>query len=329
MNADDYERLWLDLHPASTSTEMTAIEIAPASGLWVALDDSARRHLLVESPPGAEIKSETHGLQVSTGKRILAGGNETQVIDLKCLDSSVIATFATVAANIVDRVLTLPHEARGEAVAGVLKEWRWFWDIDPDALSTQEAVGLFGELWFLHLWNRTSRGAVEAWGASFGARHDFQWVDRSVEVKVASGAGPVVHTIGDLLQLEDPDSGDLYLFSMSIRRDSLASNSVDSLVNAVLSTLKSDTPVRADVLEKLARRGYTPAGTKASGVTYRVVEQSLYRVEDDFPRLVRSSFPAGLPGGIVNVSYQLDMNACSRWLIPDAMEMWSSLSTGH
>jgi hypothetical protein len=326
----EYERRWLDLDPPSSPAEMSGTEIEAPSGVWIARDDIGRRHLLIKAPADVQIRSVgTQGLGVSVGKRIVAGGAEAHVIDLVCLDSAVAATFAAVAANVVTRIQGSGIDARGEEVTAVLNEWRWFWGVDPEALSAKDAVGLFGELWFLLRWSGISQDSVKAWGASAGARHDFQWVEQSVEVKVTSKAGPIIHTIENLQQLADPETGDLYLFSMRILRDSLASNSVDSLVAATLEVLQSDAVTRAEILEKLARRGYTPAGTKVSGVTYRVIEQSLYRVADDFPRLVPKSFPEGLPSGITDVSYQLDMSACSDWLTGVTSEAWASVKNGN
>ncbi len=326
MIPNEYENRWRDLDPAPSSSEMTGVEIEPPSGVWIARDDVGRRHLLIEAPPNVRIgAAKTHGLGVSVGKRIVTGGSETQVIDLACLDSAVAGTFAAVAASVVTRILDADLDARGAAVSEVLTEWRWFWGIDPESLSATDAVGLFGELWFLLMWSGVSAAAVKAWDASRGARHDFQWAPRSVEVKVTSKAGPVVHTIGSLEQLEDPETGDLYIFSMAIRRDSLASNSVDSLVSALLESLQDDASTRAELLEKLARRGYTPSGTRVSGVSYRVIDQSLYRVAEGFPRLTRASFPAGLPDGIIGVSYQLDMGTCGEWQVGKSAAVWAQL----
>jgi hypothetical protein len=44
----------------------------------------------------------------------------------------------------------------------------------------------------------------------------------------------------------------------------------------------------------------------------------MYSVGAGFPRLTLDSFPSGLPAGIGNVSYVLDMAACDGWLVATA-----------
>jgi hypothetical protein len=45
-------------------------------------------------------------------------------------------------------------------------------------------------------------------------------------------------------------------------------------------------------------------------------------VSGDFPRLTHLSFPTGLPAGISDVSYILDMTACQPWLVTSNSDDW-------
>jgi hypothetical protein len=49
----------------------------------------------------------------------------------------------------------------------------------------------------------------------------------------------------------------------------------------------------------------------------------MYRLGPGFPRLTLDSFPSGLPAGIGNVSYVLDMAACDSWLVSTLPEEWA------
>jgi hypothetical protein len=190
-------------------------------------------------------------------------------------------------------------------------------------MSVTDAVGLFGELWFLNRWAGPSAASVQAWEGSNGSRHDFQWPSSSVEVKTTARGGSVTHTIEHLEQLDDPVTGQLHLYSLRIARDTLASNSVSSLAHAAIVALGSDPVARAELKAKLAQRGYTPAGRDESVATYRVVDEGLYRVSDGFPRLTPQTFPDGLPHGIASISYQLDMNACGAWRTDATPGSWA------
>jgi len=320
---EEYQSLWRDLPVTGSASELEATEVAAGSGVWVARDAANRQHLLVRVPDGVKLDvAGTHGLSVAVGVHRIAGQTDASYIDLACLDRAVSATFAAVAADIVGGALGADPEARRTQVVTALNEWRWFWGVDPSQLSSADAVGLFGELWFLLRWVGVSVDSVRAWDASNAARHDFQWTEISVEVKTTGRAGTPVHTIAHLEQLEDAERGSLYLYSLRVARDALAANTLNSLVAAATAALSAQPEARSDLLTKLGRRGFSPAGRDQSAVPYRVVEEGLYEVGPAFPRLTHESFPSGLPEGVSRVSYQLDMAACGAYRVADRPGEW-------
>lgn len=324
MTPAEYLTIFESLSTPTTNHDLEAHEVAGGSGVWVARDNSDHHHLLVKVGDYNDLDlEETHGLQVKIGRHRIAGRNDAPYIDLVCLDAGAVATFAAVASDIAAATVPTDLADRPAAVVGAVRSWRWFWGVDPSHMSTRDAVGLFGELWFLNRWAGISASSVEAWVGSHGSRHDFQWPTSSVEIKTKASGGAMVHAIENLEQLEDPETGDLYLYSLRISRDLLAANSVNSLATATIRRLQSQPHASAAVLEKLASRGYTPADRGASAVTYRVLEEALFQVADDFPRLTRSSFPGGLPHGVTTVAYQLDMNACGAWLLDADATSWA------
>ncbi|HUZ54196.1 MAG TPA: PD-(D/E)XK motif protein [Streptosporangiaceae bacterium] len=323
MTPEEFQSCWRELPVPTSSAQLEASQVSARSGIWVARDISNRQHLLVQIPDGVTLDiAGTHGLGVSIARHRIPGHADASYIDLVCLDQAVAATFAAVAADIAEEAVQADAGERRSQVIAVLNEWRWFWGVDPAQLSSADAVGLFGELWFLIRWVGASAQSVQAWNASHGARHDFQWPERSVEVKATSRGGGVVHTIQNLEQLADAETGGLYLYSLRVARDALAANTLNSLVDIASAALGRQPEARADLLAKLGQRGYSPAGRDQSAVPYRVVEEGLYRVADEFPRLTRASFPSGLPNGIASVSYQLDVSACAGWRVGADPTAW-------
>jgi len=322
MTPDEFQSRWRSLPLPRLDSQFEAAEVAAGSGVWIARDYANRAHLLVEVPDDVVIDVEgTHGLGVSLARHRIVDHPDSQHIDLVCLDPAVAPTFAVVAADVAAEAVGSALGTRRDGVVAVLDEWRWFWSIDPNRLSGTDAVGLFGELWFLIRWVGVSADSVGAWTASSGARHDFQWPMRSVEVKTTSQSGAVIHTIQNLEQLDDAETGELYLFSLQLARDSLAVNSLNSLVNIVTAAMVADAGARAELLRKLSQRGYTPAAHEHASTSYRIIREELYRVAGAFPRLTRSAFSGGVPDGITKISYQLDMNACTAWRVDrDAIE---------
>ncbi len=135
---------------------------------------------------------------------------------------------------------------------------------------------------------------------------------RSAGASVPVFGGPV-HRIASLEQLEDPETGQLYLFSLQLAQDALAVTSLTGLVDELMTQLAND-PEAADLAaERLAASGWTPEHADDHRRTYRVLTEGLYLVGSGFPRLTRTSFNGGLPEGVSDVSYNLALAACSAW----------------
>jgi hypothetical protein len=331
MNPEELDRAWQSL---ATPDDAQHLEAAPisANDAWVAIDHEGQRHLLLRVPDGTEAPpTVTRGLRVTVARHQVKGGEPADYLDLVCLSDELAMTFTAVAADIGAEAGTARPELRVGAVVSALGRWQWFWGVESDRLSEQDALGLFAELWFLHRWEGGGSAAVDAWTASTGSRHDFQWPERSVEVKATGrrAGGAVVHRIQHLDQLADPEQGDLYLFSLRVVRDELAHNTLPSIVDRVTESLQGDAPAKEEFARKLGQRGYSPAFRRHHETPYRILGEHMYSVGPGFPRLTLNSFPSGLPAGIGNVSYVLDMAACDSWLISTNPDGWATNRRGR
>ena len=288
------------------------------TAVWVAKDGTGRRHLLVEVPPDTQplIHRTTRGLETATHLLRIGDRPPATYIDLMCLEPAHHRTFAAVATDIANSISSLPSDPRA-AVVRALERWRSFWIIDPTGLGREEALGLFGELWFMTRWmGQTTKTVLDRWQGPAGGRHDFQWESASVEVKCsASSAHGLVHTITSFDQLDNPETGVLYLFSLHVADDALAANTLPILVERVFSETACDSEARRRFEEQLANVGYNPAHADAYNRKLRIISEDLYRVDGSFPRLTAASFPMGLPPGIHAVSYRLSMAPCVDWRI--------------
>jgi hypothetical protein len=326
MNPEELDRAWQSLATPDSSQQL---EAAPISGedAWVAIDHEGQRHLLLRVPDGTEAPpTVTRGLRVTVARHQVRGREPSDYLDLTCLSDGLAVTFTAVAADIGAEAGPASPDQRVAAVVAALGRWQWFWGIESDRLSEQDALGLFAELWFLHRWEGGEGSAVQAWTASSGSRHDFQWSERSVEVKATGrrADGAVLHRIQHLDQLADPEQGDFYLFSLRVVRDELAHNTLPDIVDRVTEGLSGDALAKEDFALKLGQRGYSPAFRRHHETPYRILGEYMYSVAEGFPRLTSASFPSGLPKGIGNVSYVLDMAACDEWLVATGPEEWQS-----
>jgi hypothetical protein len=207
--------------------------------------------------------------------------------------------------------LATPEAKPADIVKRVLAKWRRFWGLLPRTmLSREEILGLFAELWFFLVWLLPSAGAsaaVQRWRGPMGSRYDFEWPGKSIEVKARTSTRGLIHRINGLDQLSPPDQGELYFFSLHLREESGATNTLPSVIGAILALLGSDDDALSRFETALAQTGYSPAHDEEYAKTHlRIVAEGLYDVRDDFPRL--SLRQAGIPAGVERVEYEISLN---------------------
>lgn len=285
--------------------------------IWVATDSGGTPHLLIEVPVGTSSVSleRTRGIDVSIDEFRIGEGHPGNYLALACLDEAHADTFSALCAELVDLLSSSTRDPL-EVVPGTIAHWRRFWDAPRARLSREECLGLFGELWFLDRWIGPVIG-IDRWTGSGGARHDFQWTAASVEVKASAigSHGRPVHRIAGLEQLDDPETGSLYLFSLHAMTDELSSNTLPSAIERIRRSLIERPDLVDRFLEKLSQRGYSPADDESYGFRWRILSEELYHVGEGFPRLTRGGFAGGVPNGIGDVRYALDLAACGAWLV--------------
>lgn len=285
--------------------------------VWLGLDPEGRRHLLVRAS-GEDVGEQflkTRGLLATTEQLTVEDEPADLWVDIACLDPALNGTFATVANDLVEETRSQPASPIG-AVRKTLRKWRWFWGVDSSGLSAEAARGLFGELWFLDRWTAFPQ-TLPSWLGPTGSRHDFVSRRVSVEVKTTllRADGPVRHRVTSLDQLDDPETGDLYLFSLNVVPDANASNSLPGMVEIVRGRLRDDPDLLGLLDRRLAEAHWTPAAAERHSQAFRIRAEELYRIRPAFPRLTHASFPAGLPVGVDDVTYSVDLAACGEFRV--------------
>jgi len=208
--------------------------------------------------------------------------------------------------------LAAARESAPDVVARVVSKWRRFWGQLPrQMLSREQQCGLFAEIWFLSIWLVPRFGITESvtrWRGPTGARHDFEWTGRSVEVKATTSTRGRIHRINGLDQLAPPDQGDLLLFSLRLREEAGANNTLPALVAASRMQFDAETDALSRFENVLAQSGYSPAHEDEYGkMRLRIVEQGLFAVRDNFPRLTAVQISGGVPPGLEHVDYEINL----------------------
>ena len=304
MSADPWSSV-----PRPVAGLLRAREPSGPNRIWYGWDDQGRRHLLLPVPDDntAAVAFETRGLVATVRQLHLDEGPDGTWVDIGCLDGGSADAFAALGREL-DEQLAIRRDDAVTVVSEVLERWRRFWleAASPGMLDAAAEIGLIGELWFLLHWLGTA-ASVRHWTGPLGDRHDFVTASISVEVKAASirGGEMPTHPIAHLDQLADPVNGSLMLFSLGMARDADGYATLPGLV-AEAEELCQDTPHLHAWRERIHAAGWRPPHTEMYTRRFRVVSQQLYRVDDQFPRLIRTSFNGQQPpAGVSEVRYSI------------------------
>lgn len=286
-----------------------------AGEMLCALNRAGSRYFLVPIDADEEdlVDDGIQGLKIATECLQISGEQSRRYVSVLCGDQSAHDLFDVVGAELITAVGNMPKSPR-EATRLVINRWKRFWSAAPrSVLDDGEIAGLFGELWFMHVWLAPSIGvpaAAKAWRGPFGSRHDFESKAMSVEVKTTTARNYRTHLINGIDQLAPPEIGPLLFFSLAISPERGATNSLVVLVDAIRTALQLD-PEVADVFDvALANAGYSDAFRSFyAEKTYRVAGGLLYEVDGLFPRLTRDQLASSaLLPGVSEVKYRVTLD---------------------
>lgn len=306
-----------------TGDELVARVALPevTSRLLVSIDARGRRHLLVSLRQDDDAYKDVNsrGLSVVTHELIISGGGPKWYINVACEDSVGHPMLDLIGGEIAER-LQADADTPAVIVSRVLGKWRRFWGQLPQQMLTREAqIGLFSELWFLTYWLIPAVGiaaAVRRWRGPHGARHDFEHIGLSIEVKGSTSTRGRIFKINGIRQLEPPEDGRLLLFGLRLREEAGASNSLPMLVDECRRSVSADADAEGLLDTGLIAAGYLPVhADEYSKSHWRVVEELLVDVRDEFPRIVDSCFQGGVPPGVEELEYSINLGAFDRLVV--------------
>lgn len=229
------------------------------------------------------------------------------------------AVFFALCDDLVRVLETNPDAEESEAVS-VLKNrfqsWRSMFSQNRQSLSEEQLVGLFGELYFLHVFMIPRFGAeraISSWSGADGLSKDFSIDNLWFEIKTVSVSSSSVK-INSLAQLSSEVSGELDV----VRYEKMSGQyddpqcTVSKLFRLVMGDI-TDNDVRAEFLSKIVSCGFDIAGEEASA-RFRIESLSRYLVDESFPRITESDVPHP---EIEKVTYTLNLNALEPYTIAE------------
>lgn len=286
-------------------TYRTRVELSTGPA-FLGLDPSGQRHLLVPVPMSAEIREDSRSGGVQLKERVHETESGSQkYMDVLCVKPHLDGVFSVFASEVLDALIGTPEqEVQGEC-RRVLEDWRELFARETGRVLGRNALaGLFAELWHLREMSRISPGSVGYWKGPSGGRIDFTSAECGLEVKSTLRRGGLIVEINGHRQLEFPD-GDLFLAVMKLEESDIGT-SVPDLVRDIIEAGVD----RADLGEKLLEAGYRQEDeAEYRDRLFRVVEDPVYRVDGEFPRIVSDTFASGdLPAGVLSISYLIDLS---------------------
>jgi Putative PD-(D/E)XK family member, (DUF4420) len=297
---------WDALTAAAGPEWLTSDLPVEVAGLPVkcAVDAEGSWHLLVPVTDRDDVQPDTRAAAVHLVPRTLQDRAEPiRYADLALLRPDLREIFTGLCTDVVGALALGPADALS-AVREVLNGWHELLRSGP-ALGPEQLAGLFGELTILNLLLDRSPDAVTMWTGPL-LTHDFSRGGLAVEVKSTISRDGRVVRINGIDQLSPPPGGELVLWWLRFDTSSSSGTSVPEIV--------ASTAVRvgdaATLFRLLARVGYHLADAgRYGGVRFTQVEQAAYSVTGDFPRIVPASIPGGIPPGIRDLVYTVDLEA--------------------
>jgi hypothetical protein len=283
--------------------------------LQCAIDAEGRRHLLVALDATEEEFKDTQsrGVTIATRDLVVHGQLPVRYLDIECIDAGGHSAFDIIGRELAEE-LSETRRSPVEIAKRLLAKWRRFWgELPKTILSREQLFGLFAELWFLSFWLLPRVGtaqSVQRWRGPFGSRHDFEWQGKSVEVKATSSTRGRIHLINGIEQLLPPEKGELFLFSLRLREEAGATNTLPNLIDKCRNLFQSEPDSLSTLETGVARAGYSPAHDEEyNKIALRVAEEALFAVRRDFPRITERNFVSGIPSGVETIRYEINLNA--------------------
>lgn len=195
-----------------------------------------------------------------------------------------------------------------------------------EGLSDYEQQGLFSELYTLRLLLRNNssdkHSCISSWLGPKREAKDFQWYNWAIEVKSSITNQHQKVQITNERQLDTENLAKLYLYHLSLQRLQQNGESLNNIVDSILTILEDD--YSALVLFKsnlLAGNYFNHHRALYDDIGYEIRQATFYDVKDRFPRLTE----ADMPNGVGEVKYTIIISYCSPYEVEEG-EVLESIS---
>ena len=230
--------------------------------------------------------------------------------------------FGALCANLMHATRGLPrgHNEHGIAVVvDQLKRWQELLRrCRDDILTRSKIIGLVGELLFLRdrvLERFQPLDAVVSWRGPYGDEQDFVFGTQVVEVKTQ------IASADRRVRISSEDQLDTHVHKITlvhqtlgpVDREDAAARTLNQLITELSSTFTDHNIIAADLFRSALIEAGWRERPEYDATAWVCAGTAFYDVCEGFPRIV----PSDLPTGVERVSYALQLEKCSEYVIDE------------
>lgn len=319
MKSNSLNTIWMEIEVQQKSHEQSLQRLVYMDLLYRAYIGSAgvpsKRFLSIEIPE-KDINqfssfNAPQGFTLSLGAPSVKHVGFTACI-LQSASSDQNDVFAIVAKDVLDE---LQKQKEADKYVVTLKrrieKWRKFFkNTVGNRLSERMIIGLYGELTFIKELKECGIEIVsDMWNGPIKSAQDFQGENVAIEVKTSSANILDYVTISSEVQLDAADREALFLVGYRVTRNEATGTTLPELITQVSELLNEQQLARFKA--NLTCLGYSEDDASFYSKRYSLKERQSYRVQEGFPRILRSD----LPQGVMETSYKLALRTCDEFAV--------------
>ena len=319
-NFINLNEFWDTLNKQSTQPRgLQKMGLLSNLGLFIGIDNYDKKKMLMlecinPESINIEIFPKWKGIDISIRKI----EKEQSAITLKLMNDKTLDIFNSLIVDIISKLETIiplkesinkKNELILDLFISCIGKWsEFFKKFKLNVLSEENQMGLFGELYFIK--NNLMRiinlpKIIDCWHGPEKSHQDFSFKNGNIEVKTTVRKEHKKVYINSEKQLDNSGLPNLYLYCISLNSDKNNGDSLFDIVQDVRLELETNYQVLNLFNDKLNKLGFTDEHSKHYK-THKFIykKEYLFRIEDEFPRIV------DLPEGVGSVKYSLVISSC-------------------
>jgi len=253
---------------------------------------------------------------------LFASPNEVDknILIFKLLNFEHKDIFAVLCEDLIASISLETNEKRIiREVLNRFEKWKSLFNkIGLQGLKPEEQRGLFGELYFLRKFLRTTNNflpIVNTWTGTEKQIRDFQSGSWAVEVKTTHGNNHQKVQISSERQLDTTNLEDLFLYHISLEQQQNSGETLNDIVDSVIDILRVEIIALNKFKSKIYEVGYFDLQRNLyETVGYHIRQDEFYKVEKDFPRIEEND----LRTGVGDVKYTIILSQCAPFSIGES-----------